>query len=94
MIHVQSVYSALFVLLISSEGLLTFVGSPLSKMVSAAAIKQGWAALVLQTHWRGYRMRQLYLLVRLSTVTIQAFTRGWIARRRYKKVNKYFVLLY
>uniref|UniRef100_A0A8C5FT15 Myosin VC n=1 Tax=Gadus morhua TaxID=8049 RepID=A0A8C5FT15_GADMO len=57
------------------------------KMVSAAAIKHGWAALVLQRHWRGYRMRQIYLLVRLSTVTIQAFTRGWIARRRYKKTN-------
>ncbi|XP_030221748.1 unconventional myosin-Vc [Gadus morhua] len=56
------------------------------KMVSAAAIKHGWAALVLQRHWRGYRMRQIYLLVRLSTVTIQAFTRGWIARRRYKKM--------
>ena len=85
-VQVQLDYSCLFVLPISSECLLTMVCSPNSKMVSAAAIKHGWAALVLQRHWRGYRMRQIYLLVRLSTVTIQAFTRGWIARRRYKKV--------
>ncbi|KAJ3597016.1 hypothetical protein NHX12_003416 [Muraenolepis orangiensis] len=56
------------------------------KTVSAAAIKQGWAAMVLQRHWRGYRTRQIYQLVHLSTVTIQAFTRGWIARKRYKKM--------
>uniref|UniRef100_A0AAX7UXW9 Myosin VC n=1 Tax=Astatotilapia calliptera TaxID=8154 RepID=A0AAX7UXW9_ASTCA len=34
----------------------------------------------------GYRLRQVYQVVRLATITIQAFTRGWIARKRYKKM--------
>lgn len=54
--------------------------------MNPATLKQGWAALVIQTHWRGYRMRQIYQIVRLASVTIQAFTRGWIARKQYKKV--------
>ncbi|XP_041853672.1 unconventional myosin-Vc [Melanotaenia boesemani] len=56
------------------------------KTVSAAALKQGWAALVIQRYWKGYRMRQIYQVVRLSSITIQAFTRGWMARKRYKKM--------
>ncbi|KAM9854201.1 unconventional myosin-Vc [Aulostomus maculatus] len=56
------------------------------KAVSAAALKQGWAAAVIQRHWRGYRMKQIYQVVRLASVTIQAFTRGWLARKRYKKM--------
>uniref|UniRef100_A0A3B4VDC7 Myosin VC n=1 Tax=Seriola dumerili TaxID=41447 RepID=A0A3B4VDC7_SERDU len=56
------------------------------KTVSAAMLKQGWAALVIQRYWRGYRMRQIYQVVRLASVTIQAFTRGWVARKRYKKM--------
>ncbi|XP_075998597.1 unconventional myosin-Vc isoform X2 [Genypterus blacodes] len=56
------------------------------KTVSAAALKQGWAAMVIQRHWRGYRMRQVYQIVRLSSITIQAFTRGWMARKKYKKM--------
>ncbi|XP_058500890.1 unconventional myosin-Vc [Solea solea] len=56
------------------------------KMVSAATLKRGWAALVIQRHWRGYRTRQIYQLVRLASITIQAFTRGWMARKRYKKM--------
>uniref|UniRef100_A0A3B4YC32 Myosin VC n=1 Tax=Seriola lalandi dorsalis TaxID=1841481 RepID=A0A3B4YC32_SERLL len=56
------------------------------KTVSAAMLKQGWAALVIQRHWRGYRMRQVYQVVRLASVTIQAFARGWVARKRYKKM--------
>ncbi|KAK1887275.1 Unconventional myosin-Vc [Dissostichus eleginoides] len=56
------------------------------KTVTAAALKQGWAALVIQRCWRGYRMRQIFHLVRVATVTIQSFTRGWIARKRYKKM--------
>lgn len=57
-----------------------------SKTVTAATLKQGWASVVIQRHWRGYRMRQVYQVVRLASVTIQAFTRGWMARKRYKKV--------
>ncbi|XP_037539495.1 unconventional myosin-Vc [Nematolebias whitei] len=56
------------------------------KTVSAVMLKQGWAALVIQRHWRGYRMRQVFQVVRLASITIQAFTRGWMARKRYKKM--------
>ncbi|XP_046890454.1 unconventional myosin-Vc [Hypomesus transpacificus] len=56
------------------------------KTVSAAALKQGWAALVIQRRWRGYRMQQIYQVVQLATVTIQAFTRGWTARKRFRKM--------
>lgn len=55
--------------------------------MSAATLKQGWASVVIQRHWRGYRMRQIYQVVRLASITIQAFTRGWMARKRYKKVG-------
>ncbi|XP_041652628.1 unconventional myosin-Vc isoform X2 [Cheilinus undulatus] len=58
------------------------------KTVSATTLKQGWAALVIQRHWRGYRMRQIYMVVRVASITIQAFTRGWMARRQYKKMMK------
>lgn len=57
-----------------------------SKTVSAQTLKQGWASVVIQRHWRGYRMRQIYQVVRLASITIQAFTRGWMARKGYKKV--------
>uniref|UniRef100_A0A4W6D3M3 Myosin VC n=1 Tax=Lates calcarifer TaxID=8187 RepID=A0A4W6D3M3_LATCA len=56
------------------------------KTVTAATLKQAWAAVVIQRHFRGYRMRQIYQVVRLASITIQAFTRGWIARKRYKKM--------
>uniref|UniRef100_A0A3Q2QJ82 Myosin VC n=1 Tax=Fundulus heteroclitus TaxID=8078 RepID=A0A3Q2QJ82_FUNHE len=56
------------------------------KTVSAEALKRGWAVVVIQRHWRGYRMRQIYKAVRLASTTIQAFTRGWMARKRYKKM--------
>lgn len=57
-----------------------------SKTVTAERLKQGWAALVIQRHWRGYCMRQIYQVVCLASITIQAFTRGWMARKLYKKV--------
>lgn len=57
-----------------------------SKTVSAANLKRGWGALVIQRYWRGYRMAQIYQVVRLATITIQAYTRGWMARKRYRKV--------
>ncbi|KAF7656344.1 hypothetical protein LDENG_00042780 [Lucifuga dentata] len=56
------------------------------KTVTATALKQGWAAMVIQRRWRGYHMRQLYQLVRQASITIQAFTRGWMARKQYKKM--------
>ncbi|XP_076588859.1 unconventional myosin-Vc isoform X2 [Chaetodon auriga] len=56
------------------------------KTVSAATLKQAWASVVIQRHWRGYRMRQIYQVVHLATVTIQAFTRGWVARKQHKKM--------
>ncbi|XP_017341612.1 unconventional myosin-Vc [Ictalurus punctatus] len=56
------------------------------RMVTAAALKQGWAAVVIQRHCRGYLVRRIYQLVLVATVTIQAYTRGWIARKRYKKM--------
>ncbi|XP_073720711.1 unconventional myosin-Vc isoform X1 [Misgurnus anguillicaudatus] len=54
--------------------------------VTALALKQGWAALVIQRHCRGYLVRRVYQLVRIATITIQAFTRGWRARKHYKKM--------
>ncbi|KAF6738864.1 Unconventional myosin-Vc [Oryzias melastigma] len=56
------------------------------KTVTAEALKQGWAAVVIQRHWRGYSMRQIYQAVCRATITIQAFTRGWMARKQYKKM--------
>uniref|UniRef100_A0A4W5MAK1 Myosin motor domain-containing protein n=1 Tax=Hucho hucho TaxID=62062 RepID=A0A4W5MAK1_9TELE len=56
------------------------------KTVTAAALKQGWAAVVIQRYWRSYLTRQIYRMVRSSSIIIQAFTRGWIARKRYKKM--------
>ncbi|XP_071271845.1 unconventional myosin-Vc-like isoform X2 [Salvelinus alpinus] len=56
------------------------------KSVTAAALKQGWAVVVIQRYWRGYLTRQIYRIVRSSTIIIQAFTRGWVARKRYKKM--------
>uniref|UniRef100_A0A8C2ZY51 Myosin VC n=1 Tax=Cyclopterus lumpus TaxID=8103 RepID=A0A8C2ZY51_CYCLU len=49
-------------------------------------MREGWAALVIQKYWRGYRMTQIFQVVRLASITIQAYTRGWRARKRYKKV--------
>ncbi|XP_060770464.1 unconventional myosin-Vc isoform X2 [Neoarius graeffei] len=56
------------------------------RMVTAAALKQAWAAVVIQKHCRGYLVRRIYQYLLVATVTIQAYTRGWIARKRYKKM--------
>nr|XP_046208191.1 unconventional myosin-Vc-like isoform X1 [Oncorhynchus gorbuscha] len=56
------------------------------KTVTAAALKQGWASVVIQRYWRSYLTRQIYRMVRSSSIIIQAFARGWIARKRYKKM--------
>uniref|UniRef100_A0A3Q3WH83 Uncharacterized protein n=1 Tax=Mola mola TaxID=94237 RepID=A0A3Q3WH83_MOLML len=56
------------------------------KTVNPVTLKQGWASVVIQRHWRGYRMRQIYQVVRLASITIQAFTRGWMARKQHRKM--------
>ncbi|XP_004639046.1 unconventional myosin-Vc isoform X2 [Octodon degus] len=56
------------------------------KAVTAQALKETWAAIVLQRHCRGYLVRNLYQLVRVATITIQAHARGFLARRRYRKM--------
>ncbi|XP_014306668.2 unconventional myosin-Vc-like, partial [Myotis lucifugus] len=56
------------------------------KAVTAAALKEGWAAIVIQKHCRGYLVHSLYQLIRVATITIQAYTRGCLARRRYRKM--------
>ncbi|KAK7117256.1 hypothetical protein R3I94_022725 [Phoxinus phoxinus] len=56
------------------------------RTVTALALKQGWAAVVIQRHCRGYLVRKIYQLVLRAAVIIQAHTRGWMARKRYKKM--------
>ncbi|XP_076847044.1 unconventional myosin-Vc isoform X2 [Brachyhypopomus gauderio] len=65
------------------------------RTLTAETLKQAWAAVVIQRHCRGYLVRRVYQLVLLATVTIQAYVRGWKARKRYKKMveeNKVLVL--
>lgn len=45
------------------------------------------AALVIQKTYRMLVVRQLFLVIRQAAVTIQAFTRGALARRRYRRVR-------
>ncbi|XP_051918235.1 unconventional myosin-Vc isoform X1 [Hippocampus zosterae] len=56
------------------------------KAVSAANLKQGWSAVVIQRYWRGFRIQKSYQTVRLAIITIQAFTRGWLARKSYSQL--------
>ncbi|KAG1952451.1 unconventional myosin-Vc [Pimephales promelas] len=56
------------------------------RTVTALALKQGWAAVVIQRHCRGYLVRKIYQLVLRAAVIIQAYTRGWMARKRYRKM--------
>lgn len=51
------------------------------------ALKQAWAAVVIQRHCRGYLVRRVYQLVLRAAVIIQAYTRGWTARKRYRKAE-------
>uniref|UniRef100_A0A2K5LIS1 Myosin VC n=1 Tax=Cercocebus atys TaxID=9531 RepID=A0A2K5LIS1_CERAT len=55
------------------------------KAITAVALKEAWAAIIIQKHCRGYLVRNLYQLIRVATITIQAYTRGFLARRRYRK---------
>lgn len=45
------------------------------------------AALVIQKTYRMVVVRQLFLMIRQATITIQAFTRGTLTRRRYRLVS-------
>ncbi|XP_037585884.1 unconventional myosin-Vc isoform X3 [Cebus imitator] len=56
------------------------------KAITAMALKEAWAAIIIQKHCRGYLVRSLYQLIRVATITIQAYTRGFLARRRYRKM--------
>lgn len=56
------------------------------RAVTATALKEAWAAIIIQKHCRGYLVRNLYQLIRVATITIQAYTRGFLARRRYRKM--------
>ncbi|KAM4829772.1 unconventional myosin-Vc [Thomomys bottae] len=56
------------------------------KAITARALKETWAAIVIQKHCRGYLVRNLYQLIRVATITIQAYARGFLARRRYRKM--------
>ncbi|XP_044129759.1 unconventional myosin-Vc, partial [Bufo gargarizans] len=56
--------------------------------ITATAIKHTWAAIIFQKHCRGFLVRRIYQLILVATVTIQAFTRGYLARRRYRKMRE------
>uniref|UniRef100_A0A8C2I0S8 Myosin VC n=1 Tax=Cyprinus carpio TaxID=7962 RepID=A0A8C2I0S8_CYPCA len=56
------------------------------RCITALALKQAWAAVIIQRHCRGYLVRRIYHLVLRAAVIIQAYTRGWTARKRYRKM--------
>nr|XP_014351998.1 PREDICTED: unconventional myosin-Vc isoform X2 [Latimeria chalumnae] len=60
--------------------------------VSATALKQAWAAIIIQKYCRRFLVRRIYQLIYVATVTIQAYTRGYLARKKYQKEHKAIVL--
>uniref|UniRef100_A0A670ZAY8 Myosin VC n=1 Tax=Pseudonaja textilis TaxID=8673 RepID=A0A670ZAY8_PSETE len=56
------------------------------KAITARALKEIWAAIVIQKYSRGYLVRRLCQLIRVAALTIQAFARGFLARRKYRKM--------
>ncbi|XP_035379484.1 unconventional myosin-Vc [Electrophorus electricus] len=56
------------------------------RSLTALALKQAWAAVVIQRHCRGYLVRRVFQLLLIATVTVQSYVRGWKARKRYKKM--------
>ncbi|XP_065589931.1 unconventional myosin-Vc [Cyrtonyx montezumae] len=54
--------------------------------ITAQALKQTWAAIIIQKYCRGYLVRKLCQLIHVAAVTIQAYTRGFLARRKYQKM--------
>lgn len=53
----------------------------------ALTLRYSKAALVIQKTYRMVVVRQLFLMIRQATITIQAFTRGTLERRRYRLVS-------
>uniref|UniRef100_A0A8C6YF40 Myosin VC n=1 Tax=Naja naja TaxID=35670 RepID=A0A8C6YF40_NAJNA len=56
------------------------------KAITARALKETWAAIVIQKYSRGYLVRRLCQLIRVAALTIQAFARGFLARKKYRKM--------
>ncbi|XP_060116286.1 unconventional myosin-Vc isoform X1 [Heteronotia binoei] len=56
------------------------------QVITARALKETWAAIVIQKHCRGYLVRRLCQLIRVAALTIQAFVRGFLARKKYRKM--------
>ncbi|XP_067411952.1 unconventional myosin-Vc isoform X2 [Emydura macquarii macquarii] len=56
--------------------------------VTATALKQAWAAIVIQKYCRGYLIRKLCQLIHVATIKIQAYVRGFLARKKYRKMLK------
>lgn len=42
---------------------------------------------MIQKNYRMVVVRQLFLMIRQATLTIQAFSRGTLARRRHRRVS-------
>ncbi|XP_038669468.1 unconventional myosin-Vc isoform X2 [Scyliorhinus canicula] len=57
-------------------------------VLNAMALKQAWAAIIIQKHWRRVLVCRLYQLILVATITIQSHARGWRARSQYKKMLK------
>ncbi|XP_069766327.1 unconventional myosin-Vc [Narcine bancroftii] len=57
-------------------------------VLNATSLKQAWAAVIIQKHWRRFLVQRLYQLILAATITIQSYTRGWLARRCYKTMVK------
>ncbi|KAG8440472.1 hypothetical protein GDO86_006288, partial [Hymenochirus boettgeri] len=56
--------------------------------ISATALKHAWAAIIIQKNIRGFLVRRIYQLVLVATVSIQSFTRGYLARKKYRKMRE------
>uniref|UniRef100_A0A8C3IY20 Myosin VC n=1 Tax=Chrysemys picta bellii TaxID=8478 RepID=A0A8C3IY20_CHRPI len=56
--------------------------------ITATALKQAWAAIIIQKYCRGYIVRKLCQLIRVAAITIQAYVRGFLARKKFQKMLK------
>uniref|UniRef100_A0A670KCS6 Myosin VC n=1 Tax=Podarcis muralis TaxID=64176 RepID=A0A670KCS6_PODMU len=71
--------------LIQVRGFVAYL-EKLRQAITARALKEAWAAIIIQKYCRGYLVRRLCHLIRVAVLTIQAFTRGFLARRKYRKM--------